>query len=54
MTEVIVALLDNARVLCDGGDSLDTLYPDGFSAVEFAGVIEEERIWTLVGSVMNS
>lgn len=53
MTEVIVALKDNAQALCEGGDSLDTLYPVGFSAAAFAEAIEEERIWNLFGSAIN-
>ena len=44
MTEVLIALRDDAGFLADD-DSLDTLYPDGFSASRFAEIIEHEVLW---------
>jgi hypothetical protein len=44
MTEVLIVLRDEAGFLADD-ESLDTLYPDGFSASRFAQVIEQEVLW---------
>jgi len=44
MTEVLIVLRDEAGFLADDG-SLDTLYPDGFSASRFAQIIEQEVLW---------
>jgi hypothetical protein len=44
MTEVLIVLRDEAVFLADD-DSLDTLYPEGFSAPRFAQVIEQEVLW---------
>lgn len=44
MTEVIVVLQDCAGMLIED-ESLDTLYPEGFSAKRFLEVIEDEHIW---------
>jgi hypothetical protein len=44
MTEVLIVLRDDAGFLADD-ESLDTLYPDGFSASRFAEIIEHEVLW---------
>lgn len=44
MTEVLIVLRDDAWFLVDD-ESLDTLYPDGFSASRFAEIIEQELLW---------
>ena len=63
---LIVALRDDRSLLCDpaglvsGRVSADTgladqhvrttLYPSGFSAARFVSVIEDERVWEVVGA----
>ncbi len=44
MTEVLIVLRDEAGFLADD-DSLDTLYPEGFSAPRFAQIIEQGLLW---------
>jgi predicted RecB family endonuclease len=44
MTEVLVVLRDEAGFLADD-ESLDCLYPDGFSASRFAQIIEQGVLW---------
>lgn len=44
MTEVLIALRDEAALLGDDS-AIVTLYPEGFSAWEFAQVIEEAALW---------
>jgi len=47
MTEVIVALQDCAGVLIED-ESLNTLYPEEFSAARFVEVLAEELIWNAI------
>jgi hypothetical protein len=44
MTEVLIVLRDDAGFLVDD-ESLDTLYPDGFSASRFAEIIDQGVLW---------
>lgn len=48
MTEVIVALQDSIGMLIED-ESLDSCYPEGFTAERFAEVIEEALIWNAAG-----
>ena len=47
MTEVIVALQDCAGMLIED-QSLDTIYPEEFSAARFVEVLEEDLIWKAI------